>query len=267
MPSSANILFISHGGGPMPLLGDAGHVEMVQCLQDFALQIRKPSAILVVSAHWEAKHATVTSATAPELIYDYSGFPPESYAIKYPAPGAPDLADDIVQALTAAGIEAAKDAQRGWDHGVFVPLKIMYPEADIPCVQLSLVKGLNADTHVALGKALQTLNHPGLLVIGSGFSFHNMRAFFAAETPEIRQANLAFQQWLDDTCLNRELNEGERTKRFREWALAPAARFCHPREEHLLPLHVCYGLAKRPADLGSTPRILGKASGMYLWRA
>jgi aromatic ring-opening dioxygenase catalytic subunit (LigB family) len=267
MPSSANILFISHGGGPMPLLGDAGHVEMVQCLQDFALQIPKPSAILVVSAHWEAKHATVTSATAPELIYDYSGFPPESYAIKYPAPGAPDLADDIVQALTAAGIDAAKDHQRGWDHGVFVPLKIMYPEADIPCVQLSLVQGLNADTHVALGQALQTLNHPGLLVIGSGFSFHNMRAFFAAETPEIRQANLAFQQWLDDTCLSRELSEGERTKRFREWTLAPAARFCHPREEHLLPLHVCYGLAKRPADLGSTPRILGKASGMYLWRA
>ena len=165
MPSSTNILFISHGGGPMPLLGDAGHVEMVQCLQDFALQIPKPSAILVVSAHWEAKHATVTSATAPELIYDYSGFPPESYAIKYPAPGAPDLADDIVQALTAAGIDAAKDHQRGWDHGVFVPLKIMYPEADIPCVQLSLVQGLNADTHVALGQALQTLNHPGLLVI------------------------------------------------------------------------------------------------------
>jgi aromatic ring-opening dioxygenase catalytic subunit (LigB family) len=194
MPSSANILFISHGGGPMPLLGDAGHVEMVQCLQDFALQIPKPLAILVVSAHWEAKHATVTSATAPELIYDYSGFSTEAYAIKYPAPGAPDLADEIVQALTAAGIEAAKDAQRGWDHGVFVPLKIMYPEADIPCVQLSLVKGLNADTHVAIGQALQTLNHPGLLVIGSGFSFHNMRAFFAAETPEIRQPNLAFQQ-------------------------------------------------------------------------
>jgi aromatic ring-opening dioxygenase catalytic subunit (LigB family) len=267
MSSSADILFISHGGGPLPLLGDAGHVEMVQCLQDFALQIPKPSAILVVSAHWEAKHATVTSATAPELIYDYSGFPPESYAIKYPAPGAPDLADDIRHALTDSGIDAASDAQRGWDHGVFVPLKIMYPEADIPCVQLSLVQGLNADTHVALGQALQTLNHPGLLVIGSGFSFHNMRAFFAAETPEIRQANLAFQQWLNDTCLNTELSEDERTQRFRQWALAPSARFCHPREEHLMPLHVCYGLAARAADQGSAPCILGKTSGMYLWRA
>jgi len=261
-----DILFISHGGGPLPLLGDPGHQQMKTQLEALAAEYPKPSAILVISAHWEASVATVTSAPQPELIYDYAGFPPESYQIQYPAPGEPALAAQVATAVRAAGMEVAESPQRGFDHGVFVPLKIMYPLADIPCIQLSLIRGLDAETHMRLGEALQSLDYPGLLVIGSGFSFHNMRAFFSAESAEMKQANQAFQTWLEDTCCDPALDDHERRQRLVNWEQAPAARYCHPREEHLLPLHVCAGLADSAADQHLHSTILGKASGMYGWR-
>ena len=181
---SANprVLFLSHGGGPLPLLGDPAHREMVENLQIIAGRIAKPTAILVISAHWEERVATLTSGAKPALIYDYYGFPEKSYEIEYPCPGEPALADQVQRLLTEAGIEARLDAQRGFDHGLFVPLKIMYPEADIPCIQLSLVKGLDPAEHIRIGKALAGLRQEGLLVIGSGFSFHNMKAFFTPDT-------------------------------------------------------------------------------------
>ncbi|NVK40494.1 MAG: dioxygenase [Oceanospirillaceae bacterium] len=267
MSQTNDILFLSHGGGPMPLLGDPGHQQMVTCLQSFAAMLRKPSAILVISAHWEAPVATVTSGASPGLIYDYYGFPPESYEIQYPCPGDPALAREVFAALRQAGIPVQQDAQRGFDHGVFVPLKLMYPEADIPCVQLSLLNSLDAAAHLAIGRALQALKRENLLVIGSGFSFHNMRAFFAPDTPEIRAKNQGFEDWLLDTCANTDLEESERTRRFLNWDEAPAARFCHPREEHLLPLHVCYGLAGRACDEHVSATILNKQSGMFYWSA
>jgi aromatic ring-opening dioxygenase catalytic subunit (LigB family) len=249
----------------MPLLGDPGHQDMVDRLTELAADLRKPSAILVISAHWEEAIPTITSGTTPSLIYDYYGFPSEAYKIEYPCPGEPVLAQQVAQALDQAGIQPRLDDQRGLDHGAFVPLKLMYPDATIPCIQLSLVNTLDASTHLAIGRALQALDYDNLLVLGSGFSFHNMRAFFAAQTPEIQARNLAFEDWLEQTCGDSSLSEPERAKRLADWEQAPHARFCHPREEHLLPLHVCYGLANKASDRHIAATILGKQSGMFYW--
>ncbi|MAL32338.1 MULTISPECIES: DODA-type extradiol aromatic ring-opening family dioxygenase [Marinobacter] len=265
MSKATDVLFVSHGGGPMPLLGDPGHQDMVDRLTELAADLRKPSAILVISAHWEEAIPTITSGTTPSLIYDYYGFPSEAYKIEYPCPGEPVLAQQVAQALDQAGIQPRLDDQRGLDHGAFVPLKLMYPDATIPCIQLSLVNTLDASTHLAIGRALQALDYDNLLVLGSGFSFHNMRAFFAAQTPEIQARNLAFEDWLEQTCGDSSLSEPERAKRLADWEQAPHARFCHPREEHLLPLHVCYGLANKASDRHIAATILGKQSGMFYW--
>ncbi|MCB1836338.1 MAG: dioxygenase [Alcanivoracaceae bacterium] len=264
--TTPTILYLSHGGGPLPLLGDAGHREMVSALNNVAAQIQTPSAILVISAHWEEERPTVTSGASPALVYDYYGFPEESYHIQYPCAGAPAFAQRVHEALKSAGFDAQQDDERGFDHGLFVPLKIMYPDADIPCIQLSLLSSLDAEQHIQLGEALRSLQEENLLVIGSGFSFHNMRAFFAEETDEIRAMNEGFDAWLNDTCLNAELSEAARRQRLVEWDTAPHARYCHPREEHLLPLQVCYGLAQRPASTAFHCRILGKQASMFLWQ-
>ncbi len=258
-------LFLSHGGGPLPLLGDDSHIEMVSCLKEISESIARPSAIIIVSAHWESSNASVTSGTDPGLIYDYSGFPAESYHIKYPCVGNPVLAKEIANQLEKAGINYGIENTRGFDHGVFVPLKIMYPEADIPCVQLSLIKGLDPLEHIMLGHALQGVADSSILLIGSGFSFHNMRAFYSAETLDSKNANKAFESWLLDTCSNQSISEEERTKRLVNWEAAPSARYCHPREEHLLPLHVCYGYAASHSTKSYELNILKKKSSMYLW--
>ncbi|NQY26758.1 MAG: dioxygenase [Piscirickettsiaceae bacterium] len=265
MKHSPNILFLSHGGGPMPLLGDEGHKEMVNCLQDIATKIIKPSAIIVVSAHWEEAIPTITSGAAPSLIYDYYGFPQESYNIKYPCTGEPQLANQIYSLLKNAGIDTNLDEKRGFDHGLFVPLKIMYPNADIPCVQLSLVNSLDPDGHMNIGAALQKLDYKNLLVIGSGFSFHNMKAFFESDINESKEQNEAFDTWLIETCSNSGFSEKEREIRLSQWDKAPFARYCHPREEHLLPLHVCYGIAQKSCSEYFELKILNKKSSMYLW--
>lgn len=265
MYNQRRALFLSHGGGPLPLLGDNAHAEMVACLKEIAKTITRPSAIIVVSAHWEAGNATVTSGANPSLIYDYSGFPPESYEIEYPCPGNPPLANSIMKQLEKVGINASSDNARGFDHGLFVPLNIMYPEADIPCVQLSLIKGLDPQAHIMLGRALQDLADPSILLIGSGFSFHNMEAFFTPETVDTKNANKSFEHWLLDTCSNESISEEDRTERLVNWEDAPSARYCHPREEHLLPLHVCYGFAASPCIKSYKLQILNKESSMYLW--
>ena len=265
MNNQRRALFLSHGGGPLPLLGDEAHSEMVSCLKEIADSIERPSRILVVSAHWEARNATVTSGENPSLIYDYSGFPPESYEIEYPCPGNPVLSRAIAKQLKQAGIDANLDDARGFDHGLFVPLKIMYPEADIPCVQLSLIDGLDPLAHIQLGRALQNLGDQSLLLIGSGFSFHNMRAFFSRDTDDSRSANETFQRWLLDTCSDHKISEDERSQRLVDWEAVPFARYCHPREEHLLPLHVCYGFAESACSKSYRLHILNKESSMCLW--
>lgn len=258
-------MFISHGGGPLPLLGDPGHRQMVSCLQGIAASIPRPDAIVVVSAHWEERVPTITAGSKPSLIYDYYGFPPESYDIQYPCVGEPSLAREIYRVLGDCEIDAKLDEARGFDHGVFVPLKIMYPQADIPCVQLSLVETLDPLLHIEVGNALQNLASQNVLVIGSGFSFHNLNAFFAPDNAESFQLNAAFEKWLQDACTSREIPEHTRRDMLIHWGDAPGARFCHPREEHLLPLHVCYGVAQAPCAELYEVTIMNKKSSMYLW--
>lgn len=258
-------LFLSHGGGPLPLLGDKTHLEMVSRLKDIAATIERPATIIVVSAHWEESLPTVTSGSNPALIYDYRGFPEESYEIENPCPGEPQLARSIAEQLEKAGIAATLDGSRGFDHGLFVPLKIMYPKADIPCVQLSLIKGLDPAEHIGLGYALRDLGDKSLLLIGSGFSFHNMKAFFTPETDDSKAMNESFERWLLQTCSDQELTEQERSQRLIDWESAPFARYCHPREEHLLPLHVCYGFSGAACSTSYELQIINKKWSMYLW--
>jgi len=265
LKSNANALFISHGGGPMPLLGDESHVEMIACLTKIAANIKKPSAIILISAHWEEQIPTITSSENPNLIYDYYGFPEESYDIKYPCKGHPLLANSIQNAFRKAGIASQLDDKRGFDHGLFVPLKIMFPEADIPCVQVSLVHHLDPSVHINIGKALRELDMDNLLVIGSGFTFHNMKAFFSKDTEDSKLMNEAFERWLIEACASKKINESTREKRLVDWQNAPSARYCHPREEHLMPLHVCYGFAQTPCFEYVELHIMHKKTSMYLW--
>lgn len=260
-----NVVYIAHGGGPMPLLGDPRHEQMVDQLQNLAGSLPRPSAILVISAHWEERLPTLTSGSHPPLIYDYYGFPDAAYRLTYPCPGDPGLAAQLGKAFTLAGVEHRLDDDRGFDHGVFVPLKIMYPDADIPCVQLSLLASMDAEDHLAMGEALQSLECDNLLVIGSGFSFHNMQAFFGRGDDEANQRNNAFQDWLESTLTDPELEESVRRDRLVHWDQAPHARFCHPREEHLLPLHVCYGLAGQGSQRHEALEVLGKSVRVFGW--
>jgi aromatic ring-opening dioxygenase catalytic subunit (LigB family) len=260
----AQIVYFSHGGGPLPILGDASHAAMVAFMSALPSQLDKPDLILVISAHWEESAATLLGAANPAMYYDYYGFPDQAYEINYPAPGSPADAGRIAALLEGNQIAARIDPQRGFDHGLFIPLKLMYPDADIPCLQLSLLRGLNPNAHLALGKALRGLNHENILVVGSGFSFHNMRAFSWQGNGGADPANDAFQNWLIKTC-TAPIAQSEREQRLAEWEKAPSARYCHPREEHLLPLHVCLGMADKPARLIFDDQILGKRGVAFLW--
>ena len=265
LPEQPTAIYLSHGGGPLPVLGDPGHREMVAHLKDIAASIRKPSAIIVVSAHWEEPVATITAHQNPPIIYDYYGFPEKSYSIQYPAPGAPELADELRVMLEHNGVHARLDVERGFDHGLYIPLLLMYPDADIPCIQLSLLAGLDAAEHIRLGEALSGLAGAGVLVLGSGFSFHNLKAFFSKDAIAPDARNQAFEDWLFDVCTNPSLDEQERSEQLVNWDRAPAARYCHPREEHLLPLHVCYGLAKRVCSARTELTIMNKKASAYFW--
>ncbi len=257
------VLFLPHGAGPLPLVGDPGHAPLNRFLQDLPARLGRPAAILVVSAHWEAAVATVTGHPRPELIYDYYGFPPESYTVRYPAPGDPALAATIAATLTSAGIEAKVDAQRGFDHGLFVPLTLMYPQAEIACLQLSLLDNMDPATHIALGRALAPLRARGVLIIGSGLSFHNMRGY--DYSPSILdERSRAFDRWLQRTLT--ENDTADATASLVDWTAAPHARFCHPREEHLLPLHVCFGAAAADAaEIVFDDLFMGVKVSGFLW--
>ncbi len=261
----SRILYFPHGGGPLPLLGDPGHRKMIDFLEGITPKLGVPSAIIVISAHWEEDAATVTSGASPGLIYDYYGFPEDAYRIAYPAPGSPSLAARMYKLLQAGDIDAQLTPERGFDHGLFVPLKIMYPDAGIPCVQVSLLRGLDAAAHLRLGAALASLKKENVLVLGSGFSFHNMGAFDFSGRYEPDARNDAFQEWLIGTCTDTNISQQERVQRLAGWEKAPSARYCHPREEHLLPLLVCAGMAGKPAELAFDGDILGKRAVAFRW--
>ncbi|MBU1171608.1 MAG: dioxygenase [Proteobacteria bacterium] len=262
--NQAQIIYFSHGGGPLPILGDTSHKTMVNFMQQLPSRLREPEAILVISAHWEENVATLLSAQSPSMFYDYYGFPDESYEIVYSAPGSPELANRVDSLLLKHKISSRLDAQRGFDHGLFIPLKLMYPQAHIPSLQLSLVRGLDPAVHIELGKALGELMSENILVIGSGFSFHNMKAFSFQGIHREDPANDAFQDWLIDVCTG-PMAQATREQYLINWESAPSARYCHPREEHLLPLHVCLGMAGKPASALFDDTILGKRSVGFLW--
>jgi len=262
--NKAQIVYFSHGGGPLPILGDVGHKAMVDFMQELPSQLRKPAAILVISAHWEESVITVLDGETPPMFYDYYGFPDEAYEITYPAPGNPVLAHRIIDILKDHDIPVRADSQRGFDHGLFIPLKLMYPQADIPALQISLLRGLDPVAHLALGNALSKLLKENILVIGSGFSFHNMRAFSWQGGLKEDPANDAFQDWLIEVVTTLPFQK-EREQELIDWEKAPSARYCHPREEHLIPLHVCLGMANEPAKLIFDDYILGKRAVAFLW--
>jgi aromatic ring-opening dioxygenase catalytic subunit (LigB family) len=197
-----------------------------------------PKAVLVVSGHWEERGFAVTGGARPPLIYDYAGFPPHTYQLKYDAPGDAALAGQVRGLLEAAGLPCRVDGQRGWDHGVFIPLKVMYPEAAIPVVQLSLDGSLDPALHLRMGAALRPLRDEGVRVVGSGMSFHNLRMF----GPRAAAPSEAFDAWLTEA-----VSAPDRDQRLLEWAKAPSAREAHPREEHLIPLLVAAGAAGEDA--------------------
>lgn len=260
----AETIYISHGGGPLPILGEESHGPMVDFMKRLSGKLKRPDAILVVSAHWEEADVTLTAHPAPELFFDYYGFPSEAYEISYPAPGNPDLAERAVSLIREAGISARLDQNRGFDHGVFIPLKLIYPDAEIPVIQLSLLSSLDPSAHIALGKALSPLKEENILIIGSGFSFHNMRAFSMEGGRDTDVENDRFHDWLIGVCVE-EGDAGSREKRLSEWENAPGARYCHPREEHLLPLHFCAGFTGKRAATVFDDYILGKRAIGFFW--
>ncbi len=261
----AQIVYFSHGGGPLPILGDPGHQAMIAFMRQLPSQLGRPEAILVISAHWEEPVATLMGAPNPPMLYDYYGFPREAYQITYPAPGNSSLAKRIADLLRESHLPSRIDGDRGFDHGLFIPLKMMYPQADIPSIQISLLADLKPSTHIALGKALRGLINENLLVVGSGFSFHNLRAFSFEGIEEPDPRNDAFQEWLIEVCTSAS-PQADRERRLVEWEKAPHARYCHPREEHLLPLHVCAGMAQAPGELVFDDSIAGKRAVAFFWQ-
>jgi aromatic ring-opening dioxygenase catalytic subunit (LigB family) len=262
------VLFVPHGGGPMPLLGEPNHRELTAFLQSISAHLPKPKSILVISAHWEEEVPTLTSNSAPGMLFDYYGFPPESYEFKYPALGFPALAQTIEALLAAKGIKSQLNPSRDFDHGTFVPLMLMYPQADIPVVQISLLNSLNPTAHIALGKALAPLREQGVLILGSGLSFHNMQAFFSGN-PLVASRSRLFDDWLVQTLVGETFTSEEQENRLMHWKAAPEARFCHPREEHLLPLHVCFGAAAGESSSATqvfSGELLGAQVSGFLWR-
>jgi aromatic ring-opening dioxygenase catalytic subunit (LigB family) len=236
------VVFLPHGGGPWPFvdvgLGSPGELDALasylRSLRD--LPAEPPKAVLAISAHWEGAVPTVMTSPSPPMLYDYYGFPPESYRIAWPAQGEPALAERVRSLLGAAGFPSGVDPNRGFDHGTFVPLKLAYPDADMPTVQLSLKAGLDPEEHLAIGRALAPLRDEGVFIVGSGMSYHNLRAF----SPSAAPVSAAFDAWLRETAT---LDRGERDRRLGRWTSAPAARQAHPREEHLIPLMVAAGAA------------------------
>ncbi|HTN14635.1 MAG TPA: class III extradiol ring-cleavage dioxygenase [Sphingomonadaceae bacterium] len=213
----------------------------------------RPTAILIVSGHWEERGFAFTGAEAPDLVFDYYGFPPETYQLAWPAPGAPWLAEKGVELLRAAQIPAGIHPTRGFDHGVFIPMKVAFPDADIPCVQMSLAVGLDPALHLAAGAALARLRDEGVLVIGSGMSFHNLRVY---GDPRVEAPSREFDKWLEQAALS---DPGERAQLLTGWQAAPFARFCHPREEHLIPLMVAAGASSQPGTRDYGEVVLGGA--------
>ncbi len=232
--------FISHGGGPWPWLPDMRKMmhSLEVSLANMPREIGvKPKAILMVSGHWEEDDFAVMASPAPGMVYDYGGFPAFTYQIKYASPGAPDVAKRVAELLKASGLPTHLDTSRGYDHGVFAPMQVMYPEADVPLLQVAIRHGYDPEQHLALGRALAPLRDEGVLIVGSGLSYHNLRLF----GPGAKAPSAAFDAWLNDALMSAP---EKRTAALKRWDEAPSARVCHPEEDHLIPLMAAVGAAE-----------------------
>jgi len=262
------IIYIPHGGGPMPLLNEPNHLGLINFLTELPAKLGEPKAVLVISAHWEEDITTISSRAQPELIYDYYGFPEESYQIQYKAAGEPELADKIMKMLKWQDISVKLDPKRGLDHGTFVPLKLIYPNADIPVVQLSLTNDLDPQKQINVGKAIGKLVEEEVLIIGSGLSFHNLKVLMSCD-PIVYDKSERFDSWLNNIVTNQALTWHQKEQSLVNWLDAPEARYAHPREEHLLPLHICFGAAwstEMEAKNIFNEKFLGTQVSAFLWQ-
>lgn len=252
----ARIVYLSHGGGPLPILGDPGHAAMVAFMKTLAARAGRPKAIVLFSAHWEEAEASVIVAESPGLYYDYWGFPPEAYQVVYPLKTDVALARELIDALGAQAVVG-----RGYDHGVFIPLMLAYPDATIPVVQVSQLSTLDAQAHWTMGEQLRPFVDEDILFIGSGFSFHNIRAFGHTDKEKVDR----FSDYLIEACTLQD--DVQRRFLLLDWQNAPYGRYCHPREEHLLSLHICAALAQQAGSVLFDDEILATRAVAIGWGA
>ncbi len=234
--------FLCHGGGPWPYLDgpmrrqfdrlEASLKDVIPSLEE------KPKAILVISAHWEARDFCVSTHPRPPMYYDYYGFPEHTYHVRYDAPGGPDIAQHVKALLDEGGLHCDTDDERGFDHGTFTMMEPMRPQADIPVVQMSLRADFDPAVHIAAGRLLAPLRKEGVLIVGSGMTFHNLSAI----GPRGREQSTAFDSWMRDNLVGASATA--RAQALNNWVSAPAARFVHPRPDHIMPLHVAAGAAE-----------------------
>jgi aromatic ring-opening dioxygenase catalytic subunit (LigB family) len=240
--------YLSHGGGPWPYMEDAIR-RRFEKLESSLLSIRREwddavRAVLVISGHWETSEFAVSSGSWPGMVFDYYGFPEHLYRIKYDAPGSPELAMRLRAMLQAGGFACESDPERGFDHGTFSLMKPLYPNGEMPIVQLSIKQDLDPQAHFSVGRLLAPLRDEGVVIIGSGSSFHNL----GLRGPAASEPSRRFDDWLQQALL--QTSTAERRQRIVNWTLAPDARVAHPREDHLIPLMVALGAAEEePAAL------------------
>jgi aromatic ring-opening dioxygenase catalytic subunit (LigB family) len=254
MPS----LFVPHGGGPCFFMKPGEEPDpMWRPMRDYLAALiaslpERPRAILMVSGHWEEEDVALHFGDGQPLLYDYHGFPPHTYDLQWPAPGAPDVATRAAELLGQAGFATGTERARGWDHGVFIPMMVAVPHADIPLAQMSLRISLDPAEHVAIGRALAPLRDKGVLIVGSGMSFHNLRERGVRAGP----ASAAWDAALVDAATDPD--PARRAARIIDWEALPYARYAHPRAEHLLPLMVALGAGgDDPARLDWRGEVLG----------
>ncbi|MGH8864448.1 MAG: DODA-type extradiol aromatic ring-opening family dioxygenase [Burkholderiales bacterium] len=266
--SALPTLFVPHGAGPCFYMDwhPAGTWARMEAWLRSVAEVagEKPREILIVTGHWEADEFTVNARRSHELLYDYTGFPEHTYRLTWPASGSPRLAARVRELLDQAGFRSAEDLGRGLDHGVFVPMKLAFPDAEVPVVQLSLRVGLDPAEHLAAGAALTPLRNEGVLIIGSGMSFHNMHRLMGnlrSGATDIDPDSERFDAWLAETVV---LPRPERERRLAQWAEAPGGQASHPREEHLLPLHVIAGAGgEDPGEQVFQDRVLGSVQSAF----
>ncbi|KAE8867295.1 hypothetical protein PTNB73_05389 [Pyrenophora teres f. teres] len=275
MPRLAPVISLSHGGGPMPVLGDPSHASITKSLQTKVPQILKlgspdaPRAIVVITAHWSTDKVRVSSGAKHELLYDYYGFPEESYQIRHDAPGSPEVAGMVKEVLGEAGIECVEDEVRGtMGPRRLHPHETHRPPATTPIVQLSVLASESPTLHYAIGRALGKLRTQNIAIVGSGYAtFHNLRLMFdgTAQTPEFKRLNQEWSRVVSDAALTTD--DGVRESKFEAWREWTGAWVMHPRggAEHFLPLIVCAGAAGSTKGKSYADEMRGNDMWSYYW--